>query len=48
MLAAPGVVVGDDQLAGGMQRRKRRLLLDRELVERQMLGRFRERALLDR
>ena len=39
------IFVGDDELAGGMQRRERRVLLDGELVERQMLGGFRDGAL---
>ena len=32
-----GVLVGDDELAGGVQRGERRLRLDGELVERQVL-----------
>ena len=39
------VLVRDDELAGGMQRGERRVLLDGELIERQMLGGFRDRAL---
>src|SRR5262249_57483871 len=35
---AGGVVVGDDELARRMQRRKRRVLLDGELIEPDMLA----------
>ena len=42
---AAGVVVGNDELAGLVQRVERRLRLDGELIERQMLGRFGDGAL---
>ena len=41
---ARGVLVGNDELAGGMQRGERRLVLDRELVEREVLGGLVDRA----
>ena len=37
---AAGVVVGNDELAGLVQRVERRLRLDGQLIERQMLGGF--------
>src|SRR5262249_57872705 len=37
---AGGVVVGDDELARRMQRGKRRVLLDGELIEREVLARL--------
>ena len=40
-----GVLIGDRELAGGMERGERRILLDGQLIEREMLGRFRKRAL---
>ena len=42
---ARGVVVRNDKLAERMQRVERRLGLDGELIERQMLGRLRDGAL---
>jgi hypothetical protein len=41
---ARGVVVGRNKLAGFAQREERRVRLDRQLIERQMLGRFGDRA----
>src|SRR4029453_11972102 len=41
---ACGVVAGRDELAGRVQRCKRRALLDRELVERKMLASLGGRA----
>src|SRR5262249_34805995 len=35
---AGSIVVGDEELAGRMQRGKRRLLLDRELIEREVFA----------
>ena len=42
---AAGVVVGNDELAGLVQRVERRVRLDGELIERQMLGGFADGAL---
>ena len=42
---ARGIIVGSFQFAGRMQRGERRLRLDGQLVERQMLARFGNRAL---
>ena len=42
---ARGVVVGDDELAGRMQCGKWRVLLDGELIEREMLAGLRDGAL---
>ncbi len=39
-----GVFIGKLQFAGGMERRKRRVLLDGQLVERQMLAGFAQSA----
>mgnify|MGYP001611871623 CR=1 FL=1 len=42
---APEVIVGDRQLAGRAQAEERRARLDGQLIEREMLGRFRDGAL---
>ena len=42
---ARAIVVRDDELAGRVQRGERRVLLDGELIEREMLGGFGDRAL---
>ena len=42
---ATAILVGNDQLAALMQRVERRLRLDGQLIERQMLRRFRDGAL---
>ena len=42
---ARAILVGNDQLAALMQRIERRLRLDRQLIERQMLRRFRNGTL---
>jgi hypothetical protein len=41
----PGIVVGNDELAGLAQREERRVRLDRQLIERQMFGGLIDREL---
>jgi len=38
------ILIGDGELAGGVQAEERRVGLDGQLIEREVLGRFREPA----